>query len=186
MLVITDGLHRVPGRPPPAAELADRVTAAGARLVGPGSLGIVDTSEQLFLAWGRFTAGPVAVVTQSGQVGSELVGLLARHGSGVSRFASVGAQEDVGTEELLAGLVTDEATRAVIVYVEGVRDPDGFLAAARDLRAAGKPLVVLAVGASEAGSAAARSHTGALTGSMDVLDAACRSVGAVRARTQAR
>ncbi|WP_455361427.1 acetate--CoA ligase family protein [Streptomyces sp. SYSU K21746] len=185
VLVITDGLHRVPGRPGLVRELADRVTASGARLAGPSSLGIVDTSRRLRLAWGRFTEGPVAVITQSGQVGSELAHLLAGHGCGVSRFASVGVQADIGSEELLAGLVDDPATRAVISYTEGVRDPAAFLAAARALRAAGKPLVVLAVGTSAAGSAAARTHTGALTGSMEVLDAACRAAGAIRAETPA-
>lgn len=186
VLVITDGLHRVPGRPELVRELADRVAASGARLIGPSSLGIVDTSRRLRLAWGHFPEGPVAVITQSGQVGSELTHLLAGHGCGVSRFASVGAQADIGSEELLAGMVDDPATRAVISYVEAIRDPAAFLAAARALRAAGKPLVVLAVGTSEAGSAAARTHTGALTGSMDVLDAACRATGAIRAETPAQ
>ncbi|WP_116051292.1 acetate--CoA ligase family protein [Amycolatopsis palatopharyngis] len=185
LLVITDGLHRLPRRPDLADELAERARAAGVRLVGPSSLGIADTAARLQLAWGRFVQGPVAVVTQSGQVGSELAAMLARHGSGVSRFASVGRQVDVTTEELLASLVTDEPTRAVLTYLEDVRDPRAFLEAATALRAAGKPLVVLAAGTSAAGSAAARSHTGALTGSIDVLDAACRAAGAVRAGTPA-
>ncbi|NIH80705.1 acetate--CoA ligase family protein [Amycolatopsis viridis] len=185
LLVISDGVQRLPGGSALLRDLARRAREAGARLLGPSSLGIVDSAQELRLAWGHFTPGPVGIVTQSGQVGSELAHLLHRHGSGVSRFASVGAQADITFEELLAGLAAHPATTAVIGYLEGVRDAAGFLSAARALRAAGKPLVVLAVGDSAAGSAAARSHTGALTGSMDVLDAACRAVGAVRARTPA-
>ncbi|UQS22898.1 acetate--CoA ligase family protein [Amycolatopsis thermalba] len=185
VLVITDGVQRLPGGPALLRDLARRARAAGARLLGPSSLGIVDSAQELRLAWGHFAPGPVAIITQSGQVGSELAHLLHRHGSGVSRFASVGVQADVTSEELLAGLAAHPGTTAVICYLEGVRDAAGFLSAARALREAGKPLVVLAAGDSAAGSAAARSHTGALTGSMDVLDAACRAAGAVRARTPA-
>jgi acyl-CoA synthetase (NDP forming) len=64
------------------AGLADRVRTGGARLIGPNSLGIVDTAGELQLAWGHFTAGPLAVVSQSGQVGSEIASLAARAGVG--------------------------------------------------------------------------------------------------------
>lgn len=181
LLVITDGLDT-----PSTARLTELAHGAGARLLGPSSLGIVDTSTRLRLAWGRFTPGPVAVVTQSGQVGSELTHLLSQHGSGTSRFVSVGAQPDVGVEEVLAELADDPDTRAVTLYLEQVRDADAFLAAAAALRAADKPLVVLAAGTSTAGSAAAKSHTGALTAGIDVLDAACRAAGACRVATPAQ
>src|SRR5699024_2519469 len=71
-------------------------------------------------------------------------------------------------------------------YLEQIRDADAFLAAAAALRAADKPLIVLAAGVSAAGSAAAKSHTGALTAGIDVLDAACRAAGACRAGTPAQ
>jgi len=181
LLIITDGLDAAA-----TVRITELVHSAGARLLGPSSLGIVDTSTQLRLAWGRFTPGPVAVVTQSGQVGSELTHLLSRHGSGTSRFVSVGAQPDVGVEEILTELADDPATRAVTLYLEQVHDADAFLAAAAALRARDKPLIVLAAGTSAAGSAAAKSHTGALTAGIDVLDAACRAVGACRVATPAQ
>lgn len=186
ILLITDGLDRASARPELSNDLARQARAHGARLIGPSSLGLVDTSTRLRLAWGQFLAGPVSIVTQSGQVGSELATLLGKHGSGVSRFASVGAQVDVTTEELLADLVTDTASQAVVVYIEQLRDPEAFCTAAAELRAAGKPVVVLAAGTSHAGSAAAQSHTGALTSDMDVLDAVCRGVGAIRTSSPAQ
>ncbi|MFJ9855072.1 acetate--CoA ligase family protein [Streptomyces sp. NPDC101150] len=185
VLVISDGLGRLTGNPRLADHLGDRARERGVRLLGPSSLGIVDTHAQLRLAWGDFPAGPVGVVTQSGQIGTEIAYLLARLGSGVSRFASTGAQADICTEDLLDSLAGHDATRAVIAYVEGIRDPQRFLRAAHLLREAGKPLVLLTVGSSPAGSAAALSHTGALTSGTDILEAVCRSVGAVRATTPA-
>ncbi|MFG2208586.1 acetate--CoA ligase family protein [Streptomyces sp. NPDC048638] len=187
VLVISDGLGRLTGSPRLADHLGDRARGHGVRLLGPSSLGIVDTRAELQLAWGQFRPGPpVGVVTQSGQIGSEIAYLLARLDSGISRFASTGAQTDLSTEDLLDSLAAHDATQAVIAYVEGVRNPQRFLDAAHRLRAAGKPLVLLTVGTSPAGSAAAMSHTGALTSGAETLDAVCRDVGAVRAVTPAQ
>ncbi|MFI9047382.1 acetate--CoA ligase family protein [Streptomyces sp. NPDC053427] len=186
VLVISDGLGRLTGNPRLAEELGDRARERGVRLLGPSSLGIVDTEAELQLVWGAFGPGPVGVVTQSGQIGSEIAYLLARLGSGISRFASTGAQADISTEELLESLADHDATRAVIAYVEGIRDPQRFLHAAHLLREKGKPLILLTVGTSPAGSAAALSHTGALTSGADILEAVCRSVGAIRATTPAQ
>ncbi|RZQ62008.1 acetate--CoA ligase family protein [Amycolatopsis suaedae] len=178
LLVITAGV-------PDPAGLAARVRAAGARLVGPSCLGLYDAQSRLELAWGRFQPGPLGIVSQSGQVGLELAGLAAAAGVGVSRFVSVGGQADVTLGEMVEGLASHEATRAVVVYAEGFGDGRRLVHTLRRLTEAGKPVVVLTVGASAAGSAAARSHTGALTSTVDVVDAACRAAGAVRVTTPA-
>ena len=165
------------------AGLAHRVRAAGARLVGPNSLGIVDTTADLQLAWGQFTAGPLAVVSQSGQVGSEVASLAARAGVGVSRLVSIGSSVDVSAAELLEDLVQHQPTRVVALYLESFAGGRELVAAMRRLRAAGKHTLVLTVGGSDAGRRAARSHTGSLASSLDVVDAACRAAGAVRVDT---
>jgi acyl-CoA synthetase (NDP forming) len=165
------------------AALAGRVAAAGARLIGPTSLGVVDTATRLQLAWGGFRPGHLAIVSQSGQVGTEIAALAERSGLGVSRFVSVGAQVDVTAGELLEDLADHEPTRVVALYLEGFRDAARVFAAVRTLRAAGKPVLLLTVGDSEAGGRAARSHTGALTPPSEAVDAACREAGAVRVRT---
>jgi acyl-CoA synthetase (NDP forming) len=178
LLVITAGVPR-------QEELARKARAAGTRLIGPNCLGLYDAATDLALAWGEFQAGSLAIVSQSGQLGSELSGLAAAAGIGVSRFVSVGDQADVVAHEVLADLVDHDATRAVAVYLESLGDGARLLAALEALRRAGKPVFLLTVGASRAARDAARSHTGSLTTSFDVVEAACRAAGALRVDTPA-
>lgn len=185
-LGITAGLDDAADEPGLERRLAERIRAAGARLVGPNCLGLYDSSTQLDLAWGTFTPGSLAIVSQSGQLGLELAGLAAHAGLGVSRFVSVGNQVDVTAGELLDDLVDHAATRTVVLYLESFRDGRGLVATLARLRAAGKPVIVLTVGSSEASRAAARSHTGALTAATDVVAAACRAAGAVLVETPAQ
>jgi acyl-CoA synthetase (NDP forming) len=165
------------------AGVVSRIRDAGARLLGPNCLGVFDAATSLHLAWGHFQPGSLGVVSQSGQVGLEIAGLASAAGIGVSRFVSVGDQVDVTATEALLELVSHDMTKVVGVYLESFGP--GVVAAMSDLRAAGKPVVLLTVGASLAGREAARSHTGALTSSLDVVDAACRRAGAVRVATPA-
>lgn len=182
-LGITAGLDTATGEPGLEQRLAVEVREAGARMVGPNCLGLYDAANQLELAWGTFTPGSLAIVSQSGQLGLELAGLAAHAGLGVARFVSVGNQVDVTAAELLDDLVEHQETRAVVLYLESFEDGRALVPAMRRLRAAGKPVVVLTVGASEASRAAARSHTGALTAATDVVAAACRVAGGVLVET---
>ena len=168
---------------PDERDIAERIRDAGARLVGMNSLGIYDSTTELRLAWGQFSPGPIAVISQSGQVGSEIALLAARAGLGVSRFVSIGNQTDLRAAEPLDDLVDDESTRVVALYLESFAGGAEIGDALIRLRQAGKHTIVLTVGASEASSRLARSHTGSLTSSMDVVDAALRVAGAVRVAT---
>lgn len=168
------------------AAIGDVIAESGSRLLGPNSLGLYDASSELELAWGRFTPGGLAIVSQSGQLGLEIAGMAASAGIGVSRFVSVGSQLDVCAAELLADLAHHEATRVVAVYLESFGDGERLLDALDHLREAGKPVLLLTVGDSRAAQQAARSHTGAMTSGLDVVDAACRTVGAVRVDTPAQ
>ncbi|HEY4456660.1 MAG TPA: acetate--CoA ligase family protein [Pseudonocardiaceae bacterium] len=165
--------------------LATRIRAGGARLVGANSLGIVDTATDLRLAWGEFQSGPMAVVSQSGQLGSELAILGARHGLGISRFVSVGNATDVTATELLADLAEHDATQVIALYLENFSDATTLFDTLHALRATGKPTLLLTVGASAASTRLARSHTGSLTSAMDIVDAACRAAGVARVGTPA-
>ncbi|MEN0139125.1 MAG: acetate--CoA ligase family protein [Rhodococcus sp. (in: high G+C Gram-positive bacteria)] len=168
---------------PAEAELANRIRSAGARLVGTNSLGIYDSATDLSLAWGRFTPGPLAIVSQSGQLGSELATLGARHGVGVSRFVSIGNQSDVTAAELLADLGNHDPTRVIALYLESFSDGESLFRTLRALRDTGRPTLLLTVGASAASTRLARSHTGSLTSATDVVDAACRAAGVLRVNT---
>ncbi|MFF0451583.1 acetate--CoA ligase family protein [Streptomyces sp. NPDC004609] len=177
------GLLGITAGVPDEPALAATVAAAGARLIGPSSLGLYDAASDLQIAWGDFPPGALAVVSQSGQVGSEIALLARRAGLGISRFVSVGSQIDVTTADLLEDLVDHGMTRAVALYAENFQDGRRISDAIRTLRAAGKPVVLLAAGSSEAGARAARSHTSALTSPMEFVDAACRAAGALRVGT---
>lgn len=165
------------------AALAARITAAGARLIGTNSLGIYDATHDLRLMWGVPTPGPMAIVSQSGQLGSELIAIGRRYGLGTSRFVSIGNQSDVSATEVLADLAHHDDTRVIALYLESFTDGEALFEVLSMLRAAGKPTVLLTVGASAASSRLARTHTGSLTSSLDVVDAACRAAGVVRVAT---
>lgn len=177
-LGITAGIENEP-------ELARLLAEAGARAIGPNSLGLYDAAHELHLAWGRFTPGPLAVISQSGQLGSEIALLGARAGLGISRFVSVGNQIDVTAADLLDDLVHDGGTTTVALYLESFDDGERIVRTLQELRRAGKTTIVLTTGASDASSRLARSHTGAMTSAIDTVDAACRAAGAVRVATPA-
>lgn len=160
--------------------IVERVRAAGALLVGPNCLGVFDAEAQLELASNPLPAGPVGFVSQSGNIALEIGLLLADLGLGYSRLASIGNQADVDVTEVVAALGDHAPTRIIGVYCEDFRDGRAFVEAART---AGKPVVLMTVGRTATAARAARSHTGAITSDLDVVDAACRSAGVHRVDT---
>ena len=184
IVAITAGLGEVGahGRAREEALIA-RVHAAGAVLVGPNCLGLVDNTTATYLSSNQFVPGDIAVLSQSGNLAIELDRLFAARGMGMSRFVSLGNQADVSLVELIEACTADPATSAIAVYVEDFRDGRGFVAAARAAVAAGTPVVVLAAGAGTAAARGAQSHTGSLTSDAAVITAACAVAGAVRVHT---
>ncbi len=154
--------------------LVERVRAAGAALVGPNCLGLFDGAAELQLASTPLPPGSVGLVSQSGNVLLEIGLLLEDDGLGFSRAVSIGNQADVDATELVAALGEHDGTRVIGVYCEDFRDGRAFVETARR---AGKPVVLLTVGRTDAGRRAARSHTGALTSGREAVEAACRAGG---------
>jgi acyl-CoA synthetase (NDP forming) len=181
LVVITAGLSEL-GAEGAATEdeVVRLVRSAGAVLVGPNCLGIVDTSVDLQLTHDVLPVGSVAVLSQSGNVVLDLAALLDDRGLGVSRFVSLGNQADLSVVELMSSCLSHEGTRAVAIYAEDVVDGRAFVEAARTLVAAGKPVVLMAPGRSAAAVRSAVSHTGSLTSASRVVDAACAAAGAHR------
>ena len=161
-------------------DVVARVRAAGALLLGPNCLGVSDAHAELSLAWAGFGAGPVGLISQSGNLALEIGELLRGRELGISRFASLGNQADVDATDLLPVFAADERTRVIGLYVEDFRDGRAFARAARD---AGKPVVLMSAGRSAAGARIAHGHTGALVSDGRVIDAACRAAGVVRVAT---
>ena len=158
--------------------------AGGVRVIGPNCLGVMRTDRGLNATFARTPARPgrLALVSQSGAICGAILDWAAGAEVGFTSVVSLGGAMDVDFGEILDFLVADEATDAILMYVEGIRDARGFLSA---LRAAArvKPVVALKVGRYTSGSRAASSHTGALVGSDAVFDAALRRAGSVRVRT---
>lgn len=152
-----------------------KVRAAGARMLGPNCLGVLDHGAGLLLASNEFPVGNIGVISQSGNVALELAPLLADHDLGVSRFASLGNQADLDAADLINAYAEHEGTAAIAVYCEDFRDGRRFVRAAQNAAAAGKPVVLLTVGATAASVRNAKSHTGAMVSSAIVVDAACRA-----------
>ena len=184
IVAITAGLGEAgeAGRTRQAA-LIRRVHEAGAVLVGPNCLGVVDNHTATYLSSNAFRPGGVALLSQSGNLAIEVDRLFAARGLGISRFVSLGNQADIGLVELVTACAADPATEAIAVYVEDFRDGRGFVEAAAAAVDAGTPVVVLAAGASIAGARGAQSHTGSLTSDAAVITAACRAAGAIQVHT---
>ncbi|MGW8883809.1 acetate--CoA ligase family protein [Streptomyces sp. NPDC055749] len=160
-------------------ELAALVTAHGGRLLGPNCMGVVDTTTELRLSWGDFPAGSVGLVSQSGNLALEIGRLLARAGQGFSRFVSLGNQRDIDAADALDALIAHDATRVVAAYVEDFRDGRRLARTLTAAHEAGKPVLLLTLGRSEASGRAAASHTGALVSARAVVEAVCRDAGAL-------
>ena len=155
----------------------------GLRFIGPNCLGIMRPATDLNATFSQIMArrGHVALVSQSGAICTAMLDWAAPRGIGFSCVVSSGIAADVDFGEILDYLVTDEETRAVMLYIEGVHDARRFMSGLRALARA-KPVVVMKAGRYSEGRAAAISHTGALAGADDVFDAALRRAGVVRVR----
>ncbi|MEI4274032.1 acetate--CoA ligase family protein [Klenkia sp. LSe6-5] len=170
-------------------ELTRSAQESGIRVVGPNCLGTFSVRER---AIGTFSialeqslpdAGGISIVSQSGNLGSAALSLLAPHGAGLARFVATGNEADVEASDAVAWLATDPDTSVVLLVLETCRDSARLTAALGRAREAGKPVVVLKIGTSEAGQQAALSHTGALAGSDKVFDAVFARYGALRVQS---
>jgi len=169
--------------------LRGRAKAAGVRVLGPNSLGLFNTHAGFFGtfataldgAWPR--AGSVGVATQSGAFGSYCFALAHQRGVGFSSYIATGNESDVDVAECIDHLAEDPDTRVIVAAMEGCRDGRKLAASLAKARAAGKPVFVMKVGASQAGAAAATTHTGSLASSDAVFDAVFRDCGVHRARS---
>ena len=163
--------------------VVERVRAAGAVMVGPNCLGVYDAAAELDVGSNSFAPGSIGIISQSGNLALELSLLAAEYGVGVSRFTSLGNQADIEAAELVESYAADEHTRVIGVYCEDFRDGRAFARAGAAAVAAGKQVVLLAAGGSEAGARAAASHTGALASDSAAVEAACRAAKILRVAT---
>jgi acyl-CoA synthetase (NDP forming) len=186
VVVITAGFKEMGGDAARVeAELVRKARAAGMVMVGPNGQGVCCPASKLFAWMPHFfypPPGPVAVISQSGNVQGLMINALLELGIGVSKGVSSGNEADLRSEDYFAYLAADPDTKVILSYMEGLTDGQRFLAAARETSPR-KPIVLLKGGRSDGGVSAAKSHTGALAVSDEMFEAACRQAGIVRAAT---
>ncbi len=178
-VILTSGLGHGAGS---LAELCEKkARVAGLRLVGPNCLGVLVPGVRLNASFAASMPplGDLALISQSGAVAAGLVEWASVRGIGFSAVVSIGDSIDVDFGDLLDFFAMDRGTRAILLYIESVKDARKFMSAAR-AAARTKPVLVVKTGRHAQGAKAAMTHTGALVGSDAVYDAAFRRAGLLR------
>jgi len=184
-IVLTSGLREPgpDGRPPiEAARAAAR--RHGLRILGPNCLGLLVPGIGLNASFAHCQAkdGDIAFVTQSGGMFAAVLDWARRNEVGFSHFVSLGDTADVDMADVIDFLGEDPHIRALLLYIESVREARKFLSAARSV-ARSLPTIAIKSGRNPAGSKAAASHSGALAGQDEAYDAAFRRAGILRVET---
>lgn len=161
------------------AEVVETARRGGVTLIGPNCMGLLSLHSRLhavgFLEL-RPPAGALSIVSQSGNIGVQLVTRAERRGIGIDKYVSVGNQASTSALDVLDALGDDPQTAVALVYLEGVGDGRRFFEVARRITVR-KPVVVLRGGLTEIGGRAAASHTGAMAGEAEVFMAAAHQAG---------
>lgn len=161
-------------------DLIDTAGEFGIRVIGPNCMGICSPKNKLY-ALGAPPGPPpgnISFISQSGNLGIQLLSWAERAELGISRFVSSGNEAVTKSHHLLEYLGADPETKVIIMYLEGISDGSRFLSVAREVSRE-KPIIVLKIGKSEAGARAARSHSGSVTGSRKVFEAAVKQAGII-------
>jgi len=162
-------------------QIAEELKRGHMRVLGPNCLGVMNPRFGLNATFSQTIARPgsVAFLSQSGALLTAILDWSLREQVGFSAFVSTGSMLDIGWGDLIDYFGDDPHTQSILIYMESIGDARAFLSAAREVTLT-KPIIILKAGRSEAASKAAASHTGALTGSDDVLEAAFRRAGVLR------
>jgi acyl-CoA synthetase (NDP forming) len=159
----------------------------GMVLLGPNHLGFANLRDRVAATALSLDMpiepGNLALVSQSGAVGSSLMQYAARNDVRFSFVVTTGNEAMVSVSDVVSYLVDDPDTRAIAIFAETIRSPEVFLDACRRAADAGKALVMLKVGSSELAARTAAAHTGALVGDDRVIDAMLRQHGVIRVRS---
>ena len=168
--------------------LVERARERGVRLLGPNCIGVLNPVDTYvgcptFNITYSYTPGSIALLSQSGGMAAALFNRAQGRSIGIRAMVSLGNEADIQMGELLDAFVADPQTEVIAVYVEQLRDAERFAAAAERARAAGKPIVLLKVGGSEAGRRTVLGHTGAMAGEQAVFSSMMHHLGVVEVAT---
>ncbi len=161
----------------------------GVRLLGPNCMGTINTACNSIATFtsgivGTMPAkGNISIASQSGALGAHCLVLAGQKGLGLRFWVTAGNQIDLEISDFLLHMAQDPETHVILASIEGVRDGDKLVQALKEARARGKPVIIMKLGRSQVGAAAAASHTASLGGEDAIFDAVLRQHGAFRAQT---
>ena len=166
------------------AEILEHARRGKMRVIGPNCLGVMNPLTGLNATFATAAARPgnVAFISQSGALCTSVLDWSFKEHVGFSAFVSIGSMLDVGWGDLIYHLGDDPHTQSIVIYMETIGDARSFMSAAREVALA-KPIIIIKPGRTEGAARAAASHTGSLTGSDEVLEAAFRRCGVLRVNT---
>jgi acetate---CoA ligase (ADP-forming) len=182
-LIISSGFSEV-GNREEERKIADYARENNMRVMGPNIFGMFSATGSLNATFGpkKIRPGNIAIITQSGALGIAMIGKTAVENIGLSVMASVGNKADLDESDLLEHLLQDEATRVIMIYIEGLKNGTRFMQVLKETTRR-KPVVVVKSGRSKRGAMAAASHTGALAGSDEIFGYLMKQSHAIRAES---
>jgi acetyltransferase len=170
-----------------SAKLKAVIAETGLAVSGPNCFGNLHARSQLMTMpddrMQRLVNGPVAIIGQSGGLAMSIKRSLEERGLDAGSVVTSGNQAGLSSADYIAYYAMNDDIAVIVSYLEAVQNPVAFMAACRMARKAGKPIVMMKLGASAEGRAAALAHTGALAGAMEAFDAVAGAAGVLRVRT---
>jgi acyl-CoA synthetase (NDP forming) len=161
-------------------ELVEKAREAGILILGPNTMGICNPCISLYCTGShvRPQKGSIVLVTQSGNLGTQLLAFAEKEGIGIRAFGGSGNEAMITIEDAMEGFEVDEKTKTVVLYVESVKNGRRFFESAKRVGKK-KPVIVLKGGRTDAGAQAAASHTGAMASNIKVFKEACEQSGII-------
>jgi acetate---CoA ligase (ADP-forming) len=169
-------------------ELQEKVISiakkSGIRIIGPNCLGIMRTSNHMNASFAPSIPkeGNIAFLSQSGAIVDSVIDWAIEHRYGFSTIVSYGNRSDLDVPDFLEWLSKDKKTKAIALYIEGLKDGEEFIKVAKKVSKI-KPIIALKGGKTDKGSKAISSHTGSLAGSYEIYKAAFEKAGVIIADT---
>ncbi|MBN1364162.1 MAG: acetate--CoA ligase family protein [Syntrophaceae bacterium] len=159
-------------------KLVEQARKAGILILGPNTMGICNPHISFYCTGShvRPVAGSTMWVSQSGNLGTQLLAFAEKEGIGIRAFGGSGNEAMITIEDAMEGFEIDDLTKTVVLYLESIKNGRRFFEAAKRVGRK-KPIIVLKGGSTEAGAKAAASHTGAMASNIKVFKAACHQAG---------
>jgi len=180
--IIASGFAEI-GKSEEEKKIAKLANENGTRILGPNVFGLYSAAASLNATFGpqEIPSGNVAILSQSGALGLAMIGKAAAENIGLSAIVSLGNRTDLDEAELLTYLAEEKNTKVIFLYLEGLKDGEKFLTAARKISFK-KPIIVVKAGKSIKGAQAAASHTSSIAGLDLLFDQLARQAGLLRAQ----